>query len=268
MSEKNKKGCASGCAKIILVGFIAFVALGLIFNIMDKATEKADEADRAERVERVERAQTQWKMNGEEVLASMGLALKQRDYQKALSLAKPYSLVSDSNLAELLSKARNIKRESEEQARQAQIEKLVSEIKIAEGEEKVTKLDELLAMDPNTREFAEDIAHIREKREKLKLEEARKKRIREQQEARQDRIDSNFSAWDGSHRPLTRLVKGSMNDPKSYKHVETVFWDKGDHLVVLTTFRGKNAFGAVVKNWIKAKTDLDGKVLEVIDQGP
>ena len=58
-----------------------------------------------------------------------------------------------------------------------------------------------------------------------------------------------------------------MNDPGSYEHVETVYGDMGNHLVVRTTFRGKNAFGGVVSNWVKAKTDLDGNVLEVIEQG-
>ena len=59
-----------------------------------------------------------------------------------------------------------------------------------------------------------------------------------------------------------------MNDPDSYDHFETVYWDKGDHLIVRTTFRGKNAFGGVVKNWVKAKVDLNGNVIEVIEQGP
>ena len=86
--------------------------------------------------------------------------------------------------------------------------------------------------------------------------------------ARKERIEKRFSSlWDGSHRELTKVIKGSMNDPGSYEHVETVSWDMGDHLVVRTTFRGKNAFGGVVSNWVKAKTDLDGNVLEVIEQG-
>jgi hypothetical protein len=59
-----------------------------------------------------------------------------------------------------------------------------------------------------------------------------------------------------------------MNDPDSYKHVETVYSDMGDYLVVRTTFRGKNAFGGVVTNWIKAKVDLNGNVISVIEQGP
>ena len=85
---------------------------------------------------------------------------------------------------------------------------------------------------------------------------------------REEKIEEHFSAWDGSHRALTKLIKKSMNDPDSYDHVETVYWDKGDHLIVRTTFRGKNAFGGVVKNWVKAKVDLNGNVIEIIEQGP
>lgn len=89
-----------------------------------------------------------------------------------------------------------------------------------------------------------------------------------QEEIRKDQLQKHFSAWDGSHRGLTKLIKKSMNDPASYDHVETVYWDKGDHLVVKTTFRGKNAFGGVVKNWVMAKVDLNGNVIEIISQEP
>ncbi len=88
------------------------------------------------------------------------------------------------------------------------------------------------------------------------------------EEIRKEKIEEHFSAWDGSHRGLTKLIKKSMNDPDSYDHVETRYSDKGDHLIVKTTFRGKNAFGGVVKNWVIAKVDLDGNVIEVISQGP
>lgn len=88
------------------------------------------------------------------------------------------------------------------------------------------------------------------------------------QETRKERIERQFSAWDGSHRGLTKTIKDAMNDPGSYEHVETVYGDHGDYLVVRTTFRGKNAFGGVVKNWIKAKVDLDGNVIAIIEQGP
>lgn len=87
------------------------------------------------------------------------------------------------------------------------------------------------------------------------------------QTKRKELIEKQLSGWDGSHRELTKIIKTSMNDPDSYEHVETVYWDMGDHLVVRTTFRGKNAFGGTVKNNVKAKTDINtGLVIEIISQ--
>lgn len=87
-------------------------------------------------------------------------------------------------------------------------------------------------------------------------------------EIRKDKIAACFSPWDGSHVGLTALIKKGMNDPDSYKHEKTTYQDKGDYLLVTTIFRGKNAFGGYVKNWVKAKVDLDGNVLKIIEQGP
>lgn len=120
----------------------------------------------------------------------------------------------------------------------------------------------------------EELARARaEAKAARKAEEERKAREAaaaeaKRKEERKERIERGFSAWDGSHRGLTKIIKASMNDPKSYEHVETVYWDMDDHLVVKTTFRGKNAFGGVVPNWVKAKVDLDGNVLAIIEQGP
>lgn len=57
-----------------------------------------------------------------------------------------------------------------------------------------------------------------------------------------------------------------MNDPNSYEHVKTVYWDMGDHLVVETTYRGKNAFGGLVLGRIKAKATLSGEIFEILKQ--
>jgi len=141
------------------------------------------------------------------------------------------------------------------------ISNFVAEIKDAQGTERESKLRKLIALDPNTKEFPEEIAQILEVQRKLKAEADR--RI-----SRAAFLGTGFSSWDGSHRGLTKVIKESMNDPKSYEHVETVYWDKGDRLIVQTTFRGKNGFGGVVKNRVKAETDLDGNVLKIIAQGP
>ena len=74
-------------------------------------------------------------------------------------------------------------------------------------------------------------------------------------------IEKQFSAWDGSHIGFTNYIKKSMNDPNSYEHAKTVYGDKGDHLIVETTFRGKNRFGGVVSETWRAKVDLNGNVI-------
>lgn len=83
---------------------------------------------------------------------------------------------------------------------------------------------------------------------------------------RKRNIELQFSAWDGSHRKLERFIKDNLNDPDSYKHEETVYWDMGDHLVVRTTYFGRNLFGGTVKEHIKAKVSLeDGAILQVFE---
>jgi hypothetical protein len=86
------------------------------------------------------------------------------------------------------------------------------------------------------------------------------------EQIRDNKIKFQFSAWDGSNRALEKYIKSSMNDPKSYEHVETRYSDEGDYLFVSTTFRGKNAFGGVVTNNISAKISLDGDIIEILSQ--
>jgi len=98
--------------------------------------------------------------------------------------------------------------------------------------------------------------------------ERKQPKIKTEQELRKERIERGFSPWDGSHRQLEKIVKKAMNDPDSYKHDQTTYIDKGDYLIVNTTFRGKNKFGGVVRNRVSAKATLDGDVIEIISQGP
>lgn len=87
-------------------------------------------------------------------------------------------------------------------------------------------------------------------------------------ELRMKKIESGFSSWDGSHRALTKLIKGAMNDPDSYEHIKTSYADKGDLLLVKTSFRGKNAFGGKVVNWVIAEASIDGQITRLVEQGP
>lgn len=84
--------------------------------------------------------------------------------------------------------------------------------------------------------------------------------------SREGKIEQQFSTWDGAHRNLEKFIKANMKDPNSYEHVETRYSDNGDHLIVVTTYRGTNSFGGVVTSSMKAKVSVStGQVLEIIE---
>jgi len=123
----------------------------------------------------------------------------------------------------------------------------------------------LAKLQENSDQRAVYIAEAEELKKK-EQEEAEKKKQEAEASARKEMIEKQFSSWDGAHIKLSRLIKDSMNDPDSYEHAETKYWDMKDHLIVITKFRGKNAFGGVVKNTVKAKVSLDGENIEITEQ--
>lgn len=86
------------------------------------------------------------------------------------------------------------------------------------------------------------------------------------QKTRIESIESQFHVWDGSHIRLEKLIIDSLNDPGSYEHIETRYKDMGNHLVVSTAYRGKNAFGAIIKNKTIAKVSVHGIILGIVPQ--
>jgi len=135
--------------------------------------------------------------------------------------------------------------------------------------------EELLSLFPGNKKYQEKTQVLRAKAVEIERREneARAEIERRENEARAEverkkKIKDQFSKWDGSHIALSIWIKAWMNDPDSYKHVKTTYWDNGDHLIVRTEFRGKNGFGGVVKNSWKAKVDLNGNVIEIIEKVP
>lgn len=81
------------------------------------------------------------------------------------------------------------------------------------------------------------------------------------------KIQSQFDPWNGSNIYLVQSVKASMNDPHSFKHVNTSYYidRKNSSIIhVVMKFRGKNSFGALVLNTIRAKMDVDGNILDYV----
>lgn len=77
-------------------------------------------------------------------------------------------------------------------------------------------------------------------------------------------VEHQFSGWNGEHRKLVKLVKQNMNDPESFEHVATRYKVYADSTVfVQMDYRGKNAFGALIKTTIAATCNFNGDILEV-----
>jgi hypothetical protein len=84
------------------------------------------------------------------------------------------------------------------------------------------------------------------------------------QEQHIQKIENQFSAWDGSHMKLEALLKANLNDPKSYEHVKTTYIDYDDHLFVIMSYRAKNGFGALTFGEVRAEVDMDGNIQKII----
>jgi len=208
--------------------------------------------------------------------------INEERYDDLISETQKYIVANDIELDSLRSKAQAILKIERDASRR---EEILAEVKTipalgpaVDYPRLLSLYGELLRLSPGSQEYREMYKSIQDWQEYDRI--AAIKREREQFEAkkleweqqdsaeRKTKIEAQFSSWDGSHRNLERFIKQSMNDPDSYKHVETVYSDMGSHLVVRTTFRGKNPFGGMVLNYIDAKVDLDGNILEIIQQGP
>ena len=69
--------------------------------------------------------------------------------------------------------------------------------------------------------------------------------------------------FDGQHRKLEREIKQMMNDPESYEHIETNWNDKNSYILIETTVRGHNPYGAQIVKTYRAKATIDGEILEI-----
>ncbi len=80
-------------------------------------------------------------------------------------------------------------------------------------------------------------------------------------EARDAKVYSQFSIWDGHHIKLKDYVLARMKNPDSFKHIETSYTDKGDRLEVFMVYRGENSFGGYTRENVKGVYSLDGEML-------
>lgn len=262
-SKTNKK--ISGKVRAFSI-FSIFMAL-VFFTALDEnqkkqelAQQQIQEKAKAKKEEQLrQKATNYFNANREQIFFSINKSISEKDYQSAISQSEKYLVAGDKMLEQLNAKAKN---ELASIERNQKKENLLAELKnVAEDEYERNRdlYSKLSNLDPQNEIYKDKRKFFAEK-----IKEEKQKEVAA--EARKKQIEPQFSPFDGSHFNLERVIKDSMNDPDSYEHVQTSYWDRGDHLIVETTFRGKNAFGAVVKNSVKAKVSLDGRVLYLLNQ--
>ena len=222
-----------------------------------QAKEAAEKAELAKKVR--EEQIVYFNANQAEIIEKVSSALAEKNYQEAISESQNYLGSGNKELKRLNTKAREKLQilKNEEQTQNILVQ--LKDIPAKEYARNRDLYQQLVKLNPSNDAYKTKFNTYKKKaeEEQAKLAAAEK---------RKETIQSQFSSWDGSHMQLARAIKKSMHDPDSYDHDETVYWDMGDHLIVQTTYRGKNGFGAVVRNRLKAKVSLDGQVLSVLDQ--
>lgn len=243
--------------KIKYPNLVRWVSIFIILGITGKYTP--DKNDKVIEYFRENRTQ---------IIKSVQESYESQKYENVIQNYKKYTVANDPVLNDILSKSEAIIAQKEKADLDAKKKQEIAEqtavilsdlTKVPSHEFQINKdlYQKLLELNPDTKKYQDKVDFYSKKIDaqlaKNKAAEQRKKLIK-----------SQFSSWDGSHIQLTKMIKETMNDPDSYKHDKTVYWDKGDHIIVKTIFRGRNAFGGIVKNSVRAKFDLNGQIIDIL----
>jgi hypothetical protein len=255
--------------------FALIIISGVLFgNISDKEAQAYAEQKALKQAEKVAQIKQEnldyFTANRERIILEAKASLESEDYQLVITENEKYLVSNDSEIENIVSSAQeklsNIRALAEAELEKAKkiekTEQLLAQLKKIPASEYEINRDlyqQLVALHPENVSYKNKVTLYSDK-----LENEIQKRLAA--ETRIAQIKRQFSGWDGSHSNLERFIISGMNDPDSYEHDKTVYLDEGDHLIVQTSFRGKNGFGGVVRNSVTAKVSLNGKILEILDQ--
>lgn len=72
-----------------------------------------------------------------------------------------------------------------------------------------------------------------------------------------DKIERNFSQFDGSYLKFREYIKSNLKNPSSFEHVETRYTDNNDGTAtVWMKYRATNSFNAVVTEIAKCTLNI------------
>lgn len=81
----------------------------------------------------------------------------------------------------------------------------------------------------------------------------------------EQQVERQFSAWSGEHIDLSARITKALEDPDSYKHIQTMYRLRQDSvLFVKTQFTYGNVFGGKNRGEVGALYGVDGKLIEIL----
>ena len=90
----------------------------------------------------------------------------------------------------------------------------------------------------------------------------------------EQKIEKQFTQWDGSHIKLKAYVKDNLKDPSSFEHIKTIYTpnpsvdNKGEQYITVTMeYRAKNSFWGYVVERYKAYFDIEGNPFKIEEWG-
>jgi hypothetical protein len=206
-ATNKKKRANLGCGGLIVVLVVLYFGYS---SIQDARDETAQQQVRNTQLSKYNQNKTQ-------LLEKMNQFIEDGEYLKAIQAAGPYNTVQDPNLIKLRNKAKEL-----------DLVAKVAKIPAALTLKNFEVYEQLIKLAPDNEKYQEKYAYYDQKMERVRS------------------IKKQFSEFDGSHYQFEKYIKSKMKNPDSYEHVKTVYWDKGDHILVQTTYRGTNSFNATV----------------------
>jgi hypothetical protein len=243
--------------------------------VAEKARVESSERQRKAAAERakVDSTRQYYSAHQQAILQEMGAALDSKAFAKASAINDRYTgaimdpafLALQKRLQALEADVAEAKRE---QDRKDKIASLLADLKSLNANDytkAISTYTSLSQLEPANKSYQQNLDRFNKAEAARLAKVAADQRATAEREERRKKIESQFSSWDGSHRNFERLIKQAMNDPSSYDHVDTRYVDKGKFIRVYCTFRGKNAFGGIVKNTKVADFDIDGNFINEVE---
>lgn len=234
-----------------------------------QALKQRDEADAAKKLAS---AKTYFEENRTNVLTEFTSALDAKNMVTAQAIRDRFILaIRDPDFDLLLNHYVVLKEElalaEAEKSRKSKIAELATRLGTVGATDFIQAIaiySQLTTLDPSNKAYKLKLVQFRKARDAEVAREEEAVAAAAAKAVRTKIIQEQFSGYDGSHRKFERLIKQAMNDPSSYDHVETRYIDNGSYIRVFCTFRGKNAFGGLVKNTKVADFDIAGNFLREV----